>query len=145
MVKLIEKQKRKPIYADFEDDLGAETIVELPGFVAADQLERFKAKARVFLKEHRDHATIRKLRLNRPLTTADLETLGCCGDRQARGRTQGREKSRGASAGAGSTDHPRHTISKSAARKSHRKRTVRKLHNMGIRISRLPRCGWGQT
>jgi type I restriction enzyme R subunit len=75
LVKLIDKQKRKPIYTDFEDRLGDETAVELPGFVAADQFERFKAKARSFLKEHRDHATIRKLRLNRPLTTADLEAL----------------------------------------------------------------------
>jgi hypothetical protein len=32
LVKLIEKQKRKPIYTDFEDVMGAETDVDLPGF-----------------------------------------------------------------------------------------------------------------
>ena len=32
LVQLIEKQKRKPIYTDFEDEMGGETGVELPGF-----------------------------------------------------------------------------------------------------------------
>src|SRR5271169_1981499 len=31
LVKLIEKQQRKPIYTDFEDELGGETPVDLPG------------------------------------------------------------------------------------------------------------------
>ena len=31
LVKLIEKQKRRPIYTDFEDEIGGETAVELPG------------------------------------------------------------------------------------------------------------------
>jgi len=75
LVKLIEKAKRKPVYTDFEDQLGEESEVELPGFIAPDQFERFKAKARAFLREHQEHSTIRKLRLNRPLTAADLEAL----------------------------------------------------------------------
>ena len=32
LVKLIEKRQRKPIYTDFEDEMGGETRVELPGF-----------------------------------------------------------------------------------------------------------------
>ena len=35
LVKLIEKQQRKPIYTDFEDEMGAETGVDLPGFGGA--------------------------------------------------------------------------------------------------------------
>ena len=35
LVKLDRKAERKPIYTDFEDELGHETAVELPGFVAA--------------------------------------------------------------------------------------------------------------
>ena len=38
LVKLIEKQKRKPIYTDFEDEMGGETAVELPGFGAGHGL-----------------------------------------------------------------------------------------------------------
>ncbi len=75
LVKLIEKQARKPIYTDFEDLMGDETSVELPGFRRPDGFERFRAKARAFLKSHENHLTIHKLRMNRPLTSTDLSEL----------------------------------------------------------------------
>jgi type I restriction enzyme R subunit len=75
LVKLIEKQARKPIYTDFEDLMGDETSVEFPGFAAPDDFERFRAKARAFLKSHENHLTIHKLRMNRPLTSTDLSEL----------------------------------------------------------------------
>jgi type I restriction enzyme R subunit len=75
LIKLIDKQKRKPIYTDFEDQLGAEDTIELPGFTAPDQFERFRAKARAFLRQHQDHITIHKLRTNTPLTASDLAEL----------------------------------------------------------------------
>ncbi len=75
LVKLIEKQKRKPIYTDFEDEIGGETVFTLPQFAAPDQFEKFKAKARVFLREHEDHIAVQKLRMNQPLTVSDLREL----------------------------------------------------------------------
>jgi type I restriction enzyme, R subunit len=75
LVKLIDKQKRKPIYTDFQDQMGDETAVDLPGFEAPDSFERFRAKARAFLKLHEDHVAIHKLRMNRPLTRSDLDEL----------------------------------------------------------------------
>jgi type I restriction enzyme, R subunit len=75
LVKLIDKQKRRPIYTDFQDQRGGEISVELPGFAAPDGFERFRAKARAFLAHHADHVTIRKLRMNRALTAADLDEL----------------------------------------------------------------------
>jgi len=75
LIKLIDKQKRKPIYTDFEDQLGSEEAIELPGFTAPDQFERFRAKARAFLQQHQDHLTIHKLRTNTPLTASDLAEL----------------------------------------------------------------------
>jgi len=75
LVKLIEKQQRKPIYTDFEDEIGSETAVDLPGFATPDSFERFRAKARAFIKDHEDHIAIRKLRLNAPLTPLDLQEL----------------------------------------------------------------------
>src|SRR6185369_934252 len=74
-VKLIDKQKRKPIYTDFEDQMGSEASVDLPGFAAPDSFERFRAKARAFLKQHEDHIAIHKLRMNKALTAADLAEL----------------------------------------------------------------------
>jgi type I restriction enzyme R subunit len=70
LIKLIEKQKRKPIYTDFEDEIGGETVVELPGFGHGTDYAKFRAKARAFCA-HRPRP-IHKLRMNKALTAADL-------------------------------------------------------------------------
>jgi len=75
LIKLIEKQKRKPIYTDFEDEMGGETAVELPGFGQGTDYAKFRAKVRAFLRAHQDHVAIRKLRMNKPLTPSDLAEL----------------------------------------------------------------------
>ncbi|WP_048163560.1 type I restriction-modification enzyme R subunit C-terminal domain-containing protein [Methanosarcina sp. 1.H.A.2.2] len=75
LVKLIEKHRRKPIYTDFEDEMGSEINVELPGFASAGDFEKFRAKTRAFLLEHQDQVVIHKLRMNEPLTAADLDEL----------------------------------------------------------------------
>ena len=75
LVKLIEKKKRKPIFTDFEDEIGSETDVELPGFTSSGDFEKFRAKARVFLLAHQNHVAIHKLRMNKALTAADLAEL----------------------------------------------------------------------
>ncbi|MGH9893989.1 MAG: type I restriction-modification enzyme R subunit C-terminal domain-containing protein, partial [bacterium] len=75
LVQLIDKRKRKPIYSDFEDQMGAEAGFSLPGFGTGGDFEKFRAKARVFLRAHQDHVAIQKLRMNRALTATDLEEL----------------------------------------------------------------------
>jgi type I restriction enzyme R subunit len=75
LIKLIEKQKRKPIYTDFEDEMGGETAVELPGFGHGTDYAKFRAKAQAFLRAHQDHVAIHRLRMNMPLTAADLSEL----------------------------------------------------------------------
>ncbi len=75
LIKLIEKQKRKPIYTDFEDEMGGETAVELPGFGQGTDYAKFRAKAQAFLRAHQDHVAIHKLRMNKALTAADLGEL----------------------------------------------------------------------
>ena len=75
LIKLIEKQKRKPIYTDFEDEMGGEMAVELPGFGEATNYTKFRAKAQAFLRAHQDHISIHKLRMNKALTAADLGEL----------------------------------------------------------------------
>ncbi|MEI8231969.1 MAG: type I restriction-modification enzyme R subunit C-terminal domain-containing protein, partial [Actinomycetes bacterium] len=75
LVTLIEKKERKPIYTDFEDQIGVGTIVELPNFTTPDNYERFRAKARQFLKKNENQITVHKLRMNEPLTPIDLTEL----------------------------------------------------------------------
>jgi type I restriction enzyme R subunit len=75
LVQFIEKRQRKPIYTSFEDEQGAEVEVEMPASATAADFERFRAKARMFLRAHQDHVAIHKLRMNRALTAADLGEL----------------------------------------------------------------------
>ncbi len=75
LIKFIEKAKRKPVYTDFEDQIGSENLIELPGLGAGLDFERFRAKVRQFLRAHEEHLTIHKLRLNEPLTATDLNEL----------------------------------------------------------------------
>ena len=55
--------------------MGGEINVELPGFAASGNFEKFRAKTRAFLLEHQDNAVIHKLRMNEPLTASDLDNL----------------------------------------------------------------------
>jgi type I restriction enzyme R subunit len=75
LIKLIEKKQRKPIYTDFEDELGTETVIDLPQFASPDSFERFRSKTRQFLREHENELVIHKLRMNEPLTVMDLQEL----------------------------------------------------------------------
>jgi type I restriction enzyme R subunit len=76
LVRLIEKAERQPIYTDFTDELGDETIIEMEVFSnSGDDFERFREKARHFLRDHENHITIHKLRFNEPLTPTDLSEL----------------------------------------------------------------------
>ena len=75
LVQLIEKRNRKPVYTDFEDLMGGEIDIDLPGFAPGTEYAKFLAKARAFLREHMDHIAIGKLRKNRPLTVIDIAEL----------------------------------------------------------------------
>jgi type I restriction enzyme R subunit len=75
LIQLIDKRKRQPVYTDFEDLMGGETNVVLPGLSVGTDHPKFLAKARAFLRAHLDHVAIHKLRMNKPLTTTDLGAL----------------------------------------------------------------------
>ncbi|MBI4499818.1 MAG: DEAD/DEAH box helicase family protein [Gemmatimonadetes bacterium] len=75
LAKFVDKTARRPVYTDFEDVMGEGTAVELPGFGDGAGFERFRSKARAFLREHDKHVVIHKLRWNLPLTPTDLQEL----------------------------------------------------------------------
>ena len=75
LVHLIEKRKRLPIYTDFEDEIGEGTEVDFDELAPPNTYEKFRAKARHFLRGHQDHVVVHKLRSNRQLTPTDLEEL----------------------------------------------------------------------
>ena len=75
LVKLLDKSARKIVYTDFEDELGESTEVELAVGGSAGDFERFRVKARAFLRAHEDHIALHKLRRNQALTRSDLAEL----------------------------------------------------------------------
>lgn len=75
LVQFIDKRQRRPVYSDFEDSMGPETSVTLPGVGVGTDPAKFKAKVRAFLRQHLDHVAVAKLRMNKPLTPSDLSEL----------------------------------------------------------------------
>jgi type I restriction enzyme R subunit len=75
LIKLLEKTRRKVVYTDFEDAVGATSEVALPLGGSAGDFERFRLKVRAFLRAHENHITLHKLRRNQPLTATDLAEL----------------------------------------------------------------------
>lgn len=72
---LIDKAQRVTLYTDFEDEMGVEFAVEFQGLDGGGDFEKFRAKARAFLRAHESHVAIQRLRMNVPLTGSDLEEL----------------------------------------------------------------------
>ena len=75
LIKLIEPTIRKPVYSDFEDEIGTAEEVTLADVGSGADLGRFRRKVRQFLSTHMDHITIQKVRRNEPLTALDLGEL----------------------------------------------------------------------
>ncbi|OJU92902.1 MAG: restriction endonuclease subunit R [Burkholderiales bacterium 66-5] len=75
LIGFIDAKGRKPVYGDFIDTLGEASEVEMPSIGTAVNFERFRAKARTFLRAHQDRLALHKLRRNLPLTGADLQEL----------------------------------------------------------------------
>ena len=75
LVKLIEPKKRPIVYTDFEDEIGAAATVAVQGIGPGTDMDRFRLKARHFLKDHESHIAVLKLKRNEPLTPTDLAEL----------------------------------------------------------------------
>jgi type I restriction enzyme R subunit len=75
LVRFIEKSKRSIVFTNFEDDIRPGSIVALPGVSVGTNWERFKAKARAYVKDHEDNVAVQKLRRNKQLTPTDLSAL----------------------------------------------------------------------
>jgi type I restriction enzyme, R subunit len=74
LVQHIEKSRKAIVYSDFDDEIGEGTEMQFPQLGAAD-FARFKSKARHFLRAHRDHIVLYKLRQGKALTPSDLKEL----------------------------------------------------------------------
>lgn len=75
LVRLLEKRRRAFVYTDFTDELSEIEEVELREIRVGADFERFREKARAYLREHQDHLALQRLRRNLALTATDIEEL----------------------------------------------------------------------
>lgn len=76
LVQFLDQRSRRVIVVDWEDDLREARSVDLPlAAVGVDQA-RFREKVTAYIRAHRDHLAIQRLRRNLPLTQTDLDELG---------------------------------------------------------------------
>lgn len=71
----MDKQAKREFYVNWVDDFGEGSIVALPGVTPGTNWERFRAKARAYLRDHEDHLALQRLRRNHQLTPDDLTAL----------------------------------------------------------------------
>jgi type I restriction enzyme, R subunit len=77
LLQFIRTERRSVVYTDFEDEIGAATEVRLDAFsgTGTGDFERYKRKMKVYLHDHRDQISLRKVYNNYPLTDTDLDDL----------------------------------------------------------------------
>ena len=75
LIKLIDVKKRAIVITDFTDHLGEAEIIAFSALQLGTEMERFRAKARDFVRAHVDTIAIAKVRRNEPLSPSDLAEL----------------------------------------------------------------------
>ncbi|MCH2449221.1 MAG: DEAD/DEAH box helicase family protein [Gracilimonas sp.] len=79
LMKLVDNNRRAPVYTNFEDEFGEAKEIESPkveeeGELSID-LRRYREKLQHFVEEHKNHLIIEKIRNAKPLTEKDIKTL----------------------------------------------------------------------
>lgn len=75
LAQFLDRKARRTIVVDWEDDLGEARTAELPLVAVGVDQARFREKVTAYIRAHRDHVAIQRLRRNMPLTQTDLEEL----------------------------------------------------------------------
>jgi len=101
LIRLIEKKKRSVVYTDLVDELGEIADIAMPDIATVMDYERFRAKARHFLREHENHLALQRLRRNEPVTAQDLDELERMFVEEGIGKVDEIERAKGESEGLG--------------------------------------------
>ncbi|MCQ9388111.1 DEAD/DEAH box helicase family protein [Brevibacterium sp. 50QC2O2] len=75
LARLADRSRRSPVYTDFADEVIAPVEIEVAGMTPGVDFERFKQKARSYLREHADNLALRKLQRGRQITDSDIGEL----------------------------------------------------------------------
>ncbi len=74
LIKFIEREKQKPVYTNFEDQIGPGEEITLL-FATQFDMENYHEKMEKYIRDNQNHMTIYKLRQNYPITAMDLSEL----------------------------------------------------------------------
>ena len=75
LVKFIDKQQKRLIYTDFEDEIGEITAIEFGGIGSAINITQYRKKVLNFLKENENHIALQKLKRNIAITPSDIAEI----------------------------------------------------------------------
>lgn len=75
LVRLIDKEGRKQLTTNFLDQIGEAREVELEALRDANSFRQFRLKTETYLRTHKDHIALQKLRRGVPLTDIDLRSI----------------------------------------------------------------------
>ncbi|MBI1921096.1 MAG: DEAD/DEAH box helicase family protein [Geobacter sp.] len=75
LIKFLDKGEAKIVYTDFTDTIGEQSEIYVQGYASAEEMRQYRLKVERFIRDHSDHITINKLRMNRQITRQDLEEL----------------------------------------------------------------------
>jgi len=75
LIKYLDKDKQVNVFTTFDDDLDYEGIRDhdlLPGY---GNLQSYKDRVESYIRDHKDHLVIHKLKTNKPITQTEINTL----------------------------------------------------------------------
>lgn len=72
LIKYLDQKQRKVVYTDFEDEIESVEDAELP---FEPDLKDYREEISSYIRQHKDHVAIQKLRTNKQITEMDLKEL----------------------------------------------------------------------
>lgn len=75
LMKYLDKEKQVNVVTEFEDSLDYEGIEEHDLIPAYGKLQSYKDRVASYIRNHKDHVVIQKLKSNKPITETDIQTL----------------------------------------------------------------------
>ena len=75
LIKYLDKEKQPLVTTSFEDELNHEGIGEHDLVPTYSKLQSYKDRVELYIRNHKDHLVIQKLKTNKPITETEINTL----------------------------------------------------------------------
>ncbi len=75
LIKYLDKENQVTVITTFEDRLDQDEIAEHDLIPAYTNLQSYKDRVESYVRNHKDHLVIRKLKTNKPITETEINQL----------------------------------------------------------------------